>query len=123
MALKAYIANPLYDSVFKFLLEDPRIDEDRISAILENDETRHIFDRLLYAATDQAVRDQMDIEDEFVSEVEEKDTKIMRLEDAVSRKDEQLAKSIKLLASAGVPEETISANLGIDISIVKDALK
>ena len=49
MALKTYIANPLYDSVFKFLLEDPRIDEDRISAILENDETRHILVCSIYS--------------------------------------------------------------------------
>lgn len=81
-----------------------------------DDDTHIIFDRLLYAATDQAVRDQMDIEDEFVSEVEEKDTKIMQLENAVT-------KSIKMLASAGMPAETIAANLGINISIVQNALK
>lgn len=96
----------------------------------DDTDTHRIFDRLLYAATDQEVRDMMDIEDEVVSEAEEKDTKIMRLKDAVSRKDEQLsqkdeqlAKSIKMLASAGVHEEAISANLGIDISVVRDALK
>ena len=73
------IANPLYDVVFKYLMEDNDIfDQHKITSdhhildIKEKDypeKYRPIIRRLRHAAAEKEVRDQMDIEDEITDEL------------------------------------------------------
>ena len=58
-----HIANPIYDSVFKYLMED--------------DDMRRIVTRLLSAASDTQVRHSMNIEEEISMALENRDTEIM----------------------------------------------
>ena len=58
-----HIANPIYDSVFKYRMED--------------DDMRRIVTRLLSAASDTQVRHSMNIEEEISMALENRDTEIM----------------------------------------------
>ena len=101
-----YIANPLYDAVFKYMMEDERIDKTLLSAhrlekilsvfdqsqiypddqrMLELDENKygddaemaHILHRLQSAAANPDIRNRMNAEDEFFQALEDRDTTIM----------------------------------------------
>ncbi len=120
------VANPIYDSVFKFLMEDERIARTILSALLKEevlsvfdqsnrdksnrqvmviDETKYEGDddmmyllRRLTAATANAeLRMDMNVEDEYFSAIEHRDTELMaktqRLEEMgrkQAEKDNQL---------------------------------
>jgi len=82
------VANPIYDVVFKYLMEDERI-----------------LRWLLMAATNARMRHDMNVEDEYFSIIEKQDTEIlMKTRELAERtvelaeKDSQLAESKSQLA-------------------------
>ena len=79
------VANPIYDIVFKYLMEDERIARitKRTQQMLDLDddlypeddvEMQRIVRRLLMAASDPDMRMDMNVEDEYYSIIEKQDT-------------------------------------------------
>ena len=100
-----------------------------------------IIHRLTMAAADTHVNYSMNVEDEYISFIERRDTELM-LKDKqlaektvqLAEKDEQLAEkdgqlrellrsSVLTLHKAGLSPETIAASLGEDVDVIKTLLK
>ena len=114
------VANPIYDIVFKYLLEDERI------------------------ASDAKIRHDMNVEDEFFSVIEKRDTDIMLKDKKIAEQNTQIAEqntqiaeqsnqiaeqwstictSVKMLHSAGMSAESIAMNLNLDLEKVRQMIK
>ena len=110
----------------------------------DDEEMMHIVHRLVAAAADPEVRHNMNVEDEYYSIIEKKDTALMMRDKQLaertaqlsertaqlsertaqlSERTTQLSTSIKMLLGAGLSPEQISAQLGIDIQMVKDLME
>ena len=90
-------------------------------------EMQHIIRRLLMAATNADMRMDMNVEDEYFSIIEKRDTEIMQRDrriaeqrveiaardEQLSQKDEQLRVSVGLLLQAGLSKEEIVQKLHI----------
>ena len=111
------------------------IDED---AYRGDAEMEHILHRLLAAASDSKLRQDMNVEDEYFSAIETRDTAIMKRDQRIAEQDAQLEEqsaqleeqraalliSAKAMKTAGIPVEQIAemtklpieqiASLGID---------
>lgn len=99
------------------------IDEDIYSG---DEEMKRIIHRLLSAASDAKLRQDMNVEDEYFTAIENRDTAIMLRDKKIAERDAQLAEkdmmlstTIKMLLSAGLSIEAIAVNMNIDISEVK----
>ena len=79
------IANPIYDSVFKYLMEDERIAKTLIS-----------------------VRQNMNVEDEFFSAIENRDTALMQKDKTTAEQKEQIHSMVKAMLGNGMSIEMIS---------------
>lgn len=106
-----YVANPLYDAVFKYMMEDERRVNNRLEKILsvfdqsqiypddqrmlELDENKyaddaemaHILHRLQSAAANPDIRNRMNAEDEFFQALEDRDTVIMQKDATIMQKN------------------------------------
>ena len=124
------IANPIYDAVFKYLMEDNRlvevlsvfdqtnkdvnnrqvlkIDED---AYRGDAEMEHILHRLLAAASDSKLRQDMNVEDEYFSAIETRDTAIMKRDQRIAEQDAQLEEQSAQLEEQSAQLEEQSAQL------------
>ena len=69
-------------------------------------EMQHIVHRLLAAASDAKLRQDMNVEDEYFMAIENRDTKIMMMEEQLANKEEQLAAQSQQLANK---EEQLTA--------------
>ena len=92
----------------------------------------HIVHRLMAAASDSKMRHEMNVEDEYYSVIEKRDTTIMMKDRQIAQQNatileqgatiqEQgamLRSTIKLLINAGMTPELIAANLGVPIETV-----
>lgn len=111
-------------------------------------EMQHILRRLLMAATNAEMRMDMNVEDEYFSIIEKRDTEIMQRDwriaeqnaeitkqnaeianknkelsqkdEQLSQKDEQLRKSVKMLLQAHLSIEQIASSLGVSPTVVQD---
>lgn len=99
-------------------------------AYADDSEMMHMIHRLLAAAVDAEVRQDMNVEDEYYSEIERRDTDLMqerqKLEKAkaqISEQKEQLASMAKALRDAGLSTEAIAKTTGISIEQLKDFWK
>jgi hypothetical protein len=155
------VANPIYDAVFKYLMEDDRVARTILSALLkkevlsvfdqsktnadtndhtifidedrypeDNAEMQRILRRLLMAAVSSDIRQDMNVEDEYYSYLEQKETEVMIKEKIIAQKDAQLSQqkeqlsqkeaqlraSIKMLLDAGLPPAKVAESLGIDVA-------
>lgn len=102
-----------------------------------------ILQRLAMAAGDSKLRQDMNIEEEFISSIERRDTEILNRDYALARqkvlideqksqidvqksqmarKDEVLRKSIQMLHAANLSTETIASNLGIGVDEVRSLM-
>lgn len=104
------------------------------SRYAENDtEMQRILRRLLMAAASSDMRQDMNVEDEYYSYLEKKETEVLLLgktianqkaelsqKDAqLSQKDAQLRKSIQMLVKAGLSSKSIADSLGEDEETVR----
>ena len=106
-------------------------------AYADDSEMMHMIHRLLAAAVDAEVRQDMNVEDEYYSEIERRDTDLMqerqKLEKAkaqiseqeaqISEQKEQLASMAKALRDAGLTTEAIAKTTGISLEQLKDFWK
>ena len=102
-------------------------------------EMQHILRRLLSAATNEKVRQDMNVEEEFLSAIEKRDTEILNRDYQLAKqatqikeqsaqleakdaqleaKDAQLRKSIQLLQKANLSIEEIADSLGMNVADV-----
>lgn len=95
----------------------------------DNDDVLYILRRLKEAASDSKLRHDMNVEDEYFSAIEHRDTEILMRDKVIAEQNtqiaeqrEQLISSIKLLLANKVPAEVIAQTLNIDISIVNNYL-
>jgi hypothetical protein len=86
-----------------------------------------IIHRLTMAAADAQVRHSMNVEDEYFSAIERRDTELMLKDKQLAEKDGQLKEllrsSVLTLHKAGLSPETIAASLGEDVDVIKTLLK
>jgi hypothetical protein len=99
-----------------------------------------IVNRLLAAASDARMRHDMNVEDEYFSVIEKRDTTIMikdrriaeqevkisEQEEHIAAQDKQIASqqelirlSVKMLIDAGMSPEAVAVNLNIDVDRVR----
>ena len=81
-----------------------------------DDEMKHILHRLLSAASDAKLRQDMNVEDEYFSAIENRDTAIMQRDKKIKEQEAQLEEqrnalkaSVKIMKEAGVPIEQIAS--------------
>ena len=96
-------------------------------------EMQHILHRLLAAASDSKLRQDMNVEDEYFSAIESRDTAIMKRDQRIAEQDAQLEEqsaqleeqrasllaSAKAMKAAGISEEQIAAMTKINIEDIK----
>ena len=107
-----------------------RIDD----AIYKGDaEMERVLQRLLAAASDSKLRQDMNVEDEYFSAIESRDTAIMKRDQRIAEQDAQLEEqsaqleeqrasllaSAKAMKAAGISEEQIAAMTKINIEDIK----
>lgn len=99
-------------------------------------EMMHIVHRLLSAASDAELRQTMNVEDEYYSAIENRDTAIMARDEIIAKQDETIAKkdetiakqdetiaeqnaklliSARMMKDAGISNEAISAAIGLSV--------
>ena len=102
-----------------------------------DDEMLHIVHRLLAAASDSRMRHEMNVEDEYYSVIEKRDTTIMLRDkkiaeqvatikeqgDTIEQQKNMLRSTIQLLLNAGMSPEQIAHNLGVDFETVGQLMK
>ena len=89
-----------------------------------------IVQRLVAAASDAKIRHDMNVEDEFFSVIEKRDTDIMLKDKKIAEQITQIAEqwstictSVKMLHSAGMSAESIAMNLNLDLEKVNQIIK
>lgn len=86
-----------------------------------------IIHRLTMAAADADVRHSMNVEDEYFSAIERRDTELMLKDKQLAEKDGQLREllrsSVLTLHKAGLSPDAIAASLGEDIDVIRTLLK
>ena len=102
-----------------------------------DDEMLHIVHRLLAAASDSRMRHEMNVEDEYYSVIEKRDTTIMLRDkkiaeqgatikeqgDTIEQQKNMLRSTIQLLLNAGMSPEQIAHDLGVDFETVGQLMK
>lgn len=90
---------------------------------------QRILQRLLMAASDSQLRQDMNVEDEYFSAIETRDTAIMtrdekikQLDAQLEEKNSQLATSVRMLHDNGLSVEQISVSLGMSSEAVRKIL-
>ena len=89
-----------------------------------------IVQRLVAAASDAKIRHDMNVEDEFFSVIEKRDTDLMLKDKKIAEQNTQIAEqwstictSVKMLHSAGMSAESIAMNLNLDLEKVRQMIK
>ena len=99
------------------------VDEDKFNGDLE---MMHILHRLITAASDSKLRQDMNVEDEFFSAIENRDTAILQRDKTIAEQDKTIAEQDKTIASQ---EEKIRSMVkamisnGMSIEAISDVTK
>lgn len=81
------------------------VDEDKFNGDLE---MMHILHRLITAASDSKLRQDMNVEDEFFSAIENRDTALMQKDNTIAEQKEQIRSMVKAMSDNGMSIEMIS---------------
>ena len=81
------------------------VDEDKFNGDLE---MMHILHRLITAASDSKLRQDMNVEDEFFSAIENRDTALMQKDKTIAEQKEQIRSMVKAMSDNGMSIEMIS---------------
>ena len=79
----------------------------------------HILHRLTMAAADADMHHRMNVEDEYFSAIEKRDTEILVRDHKIAEQKDMLRTTIKMLMDAGKSVEEIAATLGKNVDSVK----
>lgn len=122
--LHGHINNRL-DMVLSIFDQSRRDEEDKRilridNKVYENDaDMEHILHRLTMAAADADMRHKMNVEEEYFSAIEKRDTEILMREKQLAEQESMLRATIKMLLEAGKSLEEISIALGKDLDMVQ----
>lgn len=122
--LHGHINNRL-DMVLSIFDQSRRDEQDKRilridNKVYENDaEMEHILRRLTMAAADADIRHKMNVEEEYFSVLEKRDTELLMKDRCIAEQESMLRTTIKMLLDAGKSLEEISAAIGKDLDIVK----
>jgi hypothetical protein len=82
----------------------------------------HILHRLTMAAADADMHHRMNVEDEYFSAIEKRDTEILVRDHKIAEQKDMLRATIKMLLDAGKSVEEIAITLGKDVDSVRSAM-
>ena len=100
------VANPIYDSVFKYLLEDERITRTTLSALLKEEVIEVETKRDEYS---NIGRDNKQMQDSTISEQNT----------TIEEQASTIKTSVQILHKSGMSAGTIAENLNMDLLLVK----
>ena len=121
--LHGHINNRL-DMVLSIFDQSRRVEEDKRilridNKVYENDaDMEHILRRLTMAAADADIRYKMNVEEEYFSAIEKRDTELLMKDRCIAEQESMLRATIKMLLDAGKSLEEISVAIGKDLDIV-----
>ncbi len=99
------------------------IDEEKYAG---DDDMMYIIHRLHSAVSDAELRHEMNVEDEYFTAIENRDTTIMLREQKIKELDAQLAEkdkallvSAQALKNAGIPEEQIAVMTTLPLETIR----
>ena len=126
--LRGHVNNRLYKvlSVFDQSLKEKgnhqvlSVDEDKFNGDLE---MMHILHRLITAASDSKLRQDMNVEDEFFSAIENRDTALMQKDKTIAEQKEQIHSMVKAMLGNGMSIETISNITKIPLEEISEMTK
>ena len=117
------------------------VDEDRYAG---DRDMEYILHRLLTAAADSGLRQDMNVEDEYFKAIEDRDTAIMNLDKIIAEKENQIAEKenqinmigmelaerkaqmysmIRKMYQQGMPEENIAQFTGLSVDEIRKLLR
>lgn len=96
------------------------VDEDKFNGDLE---MMHILHRLITAASDSKLRQDMNVEDEFFSAIENRDTALMQKDKTIAEQKEQIHSMVKAMLGNGMSIETISNITKIPLKEISEMTK
>ena len=96
------------------------VDEDKFNGDLE---MMHILHRLITAASDSKLRQNMNVEDEFFSAIENRDTALMQKDKTIAEQKEQIHSMVKAMLGNGMSIETISNITKIPLEEISEMTK
>ena len=127
--------NNRLDKVLSIFDQTQQVPEDKHvlnideSIYADDMEMQRILQRLLAAASNAKMRHDMNVEDEYFSVIEKRDTTIMikdkKIAEQTAQINEQTAqikKSVQMLYDAGMSAETIAINLGMSLKTVEQII-
>lgn len=85
-------------------------------------EEQVVLTRLLKAATTPAIRQQMNVEDEIISLIQDRDTTIMQMNKELKEKEQMLRKMVELLHGQGISPDEIARQLSVSVQEVQKLL-
>lgn len=98
-----------------FVMDDPHLVKLSGREISDTDaDLQRIANRLASAAAIPEIRHTMNVEDEIFTELENLDTQVLMQKRQIIEQGEQIAASIKLMLSNGIPKELVAKTLGIN---------
>ena len=104
----------------------------KIDEVINDADMEHILHRLTMAASNAEIRHKMNVEDEYFSAIEKRDTEILARDKYIAEQKAQLTEqkaqlteqesmlraTIKMLLDAGKTPGEISSNLGKDLETI-----
>ena len=96
------------------------VDEDKFNGDLE---MMHILHRLITAASDSKLRQDMNVEDEFFSAIENRDTALMQKDKTIAEQKEQIHSMVKAMLGNGMSIETIPNITKIPLEEISEMTK
>lgn len=96
------------------------VDEDKFNGDLE---MMHILHRLITAASDSKLRQDMNVEDEFFSAIENRDTALMQKNKTIAEQKEQIRSMVKAMSDNGMSIEMISNITTIPLDEISEMTK
>lgn len=94
------------------------IDEEHL-----DEEVKCVVHRLLKAAAAPDVRRAMEIEDEILSEIEDRDTTIMIKNKVIEQKEQVIRSMVKMLCNNGISVDEISRQLSIPMAQIEQYIR
>lgn len=83
----------------------------------------HILHRLITAASDSKLRQDMNVEDEFFSAIENRDTALMQKDKTIAEQKEQIRSMVKAMSDNGMSIEMISNITKIPLEEISEMTK
>ena len=145
--MKVKIANPIYDTVFKYLMEDDwiakiskleeilnllvtkntmRMNKQTItiddSSYEDDSDMNYIIKKLLMASSNEKMRREMSVEEEIFSEIDSRDVKLKEKDETIEKQNQMLKSMAEALLKSGMSLSEIAKATKMDECELKKVL-